>query len=118
MDLRELKALELAARMRVVRDGKFWSVPSQTGSAKYRVDPVARTCTCEDYSLRQLRCKHQRAVELVIERESGNEAAIPTPEPDAEPYTKRPTYKQNWRAPPSSAQRVTASRNRRCRAVS
>jgi hypothetical protein len=29
MDLRELKALELAARAKIVYDGNAWSVPSQ-----------------------------------------------------------------------------------------
>ncbi len=98
MDAREIKALEIAARMRVVREGDFWSVPSQTGSAKYRVDPVAPSCNCEDFQLTRRACKHVLAVRLVIEREQGNEAAIPTPEPDAKPHSGRPSYPQQWPA--------------------
>ena len=37
MDMRELKALELAARAKIVYDDGVWSVPSQTGGTKYRV---------------------------------------------------------------------------------
>src|SRR5438128_2372233 len=37
MDMRELKALELAARARITWDGEAWSVPSQSGNGAYRV---------------------------------------------------------------------------------
>ena len=37
MDLRELKALEIAARSRITFDGAAWHVPSQTTATKYRV---------------------------------------------------------------------------------
>ncbi len=99
MDSREIKGLEIAARMRVVRDGVFWSVPSQTGHGKYRVDPVAPSCDCEDFRLTNKPCKHVHAVRFVIERENGNDAAVPTPAPDAEPHSKKPTYSQpDWPA--------------------
>lgn len=98
MDVRQLKGLGIAARMRVVREGDAWSVPSQTGGAKYRVDPVAPSCSCEDFQLRQGDCKHLHAVRFVIERENGNETAIPAPDPDAEPHTTRPTCRQQWPA--------------------
>ena len=98
MQSREQKGLEIAARMRVVRDGDSWSVPSQTAGGKYRVDPVAPSCTCEDFQLRQAACKHVHAVRFVLERERGNETVIPAAAPDARPPSHRPTYKQDWPA--------------------
>jgi hypothetical protein len=54
MDMRELKALELAARARIIWEDGAWSVPSQSGNGKYRVDLHGPSCTCEDFQLRQL----------------------------------------------------------------
>jgi hypothetical protein len=54
MDLRELKALEIAARSRILFEKGAWLVPSQ-GSPGYRykvtLDPIS--CTCEDFALRR-----------------------------------------------------------------
>jgi transposase len=93
MDMRELKALELAARSRIVFEGGAWLVPSQTTGKSYRVTlGESPTCQCEDFQLRQGRCKHILAAQLVLARDGAGEApAIVT---DAVP--KKPTYKQNW----------------------
>lgn len=46
--------------------GVTWLVPSQTQpTGGYVVDTAAKTCSCPDFELRHLRCKHQWAVELV-----------------------------------------------------
>jgi transposase len=94
MDMRELKALEIAARSRIVFEQGVWLVPSQSGGGKYRVtlDPVG--CTCEDFLLRQKPCKHAIAARLVLERDHGGKA----PAMDTGAVPKRPTYKQNWPA--------------------
>ena len=64
MDMRELKALEIAAKFRIVFEKDAWLVPSQSSSAKYRVVlglmPEADTCTCEDWTLRRSPCKRRR----------------------------------------------------------
>jgi hypothetical protein len=55
MDMRELKALEIAARCKIeFKDGR-WVVPSQTTpSLKYRVTiGEAPSCQREDFELRQ-----------------------------------------------------------------
>lgn len=91
--MRELKGLELAARARITFDGKAWVVPSQTGSGTYRVtigDEPA--CTCDDFQLRRLPCKHVVAARLVRERDhGGNDPVVVV---DAVP--KRKTYRQDW----------------------
>lgn len=93
MELRELKALELAARSRITFDGKTWVVPSQSANGTYRVTIGAdAACGCDDFQLRQQPCKHILAARLVCERDHGGKApAIAT---DAVP--KKPTYKQDW----------------------
>jgi transposase len=97
MDSRELKGLELAARARVERHRSYWSVPSSGGlGLGYKVSLDAKACTCEDYDLRKLPCKHVFAVRYVMEREAGT---MPPPADESDPDTvpaKRPTYRQDW----------------------
>ncbi len=93
MDLRQLNALELAARARITFDGTAWLVPSQTDGTKYRVTIGAEpSCSCEDFNLRRQPCKHILAARLVCAREHDGQA--PPAVTDAVP--KRATYKQDW----------------------
>src|SRR6476661_1046993 len=97
MDMRELKALELAARAKVVaNDDGTWTVPSQSTGTTYRVVtwPGAESCQCEDWQLRQQPCKHVIAARLVEEREGKR----PAPPMDTEAVPKKTTYRQNWPA--------------------
>src|SRR5262249_24806588 len=96
MDMRELKALEIAARCKIAFDGEVWSVPSQSGKGVYRVvlTNSGGTCTCDDFGLHGplTPCNRILACRLVMQRECG--AAGPDIQADAVP--QRPTYKQNW----------------------
>lgn len=94
MDMRELKALEIAARMRIVFNDGVWTVPSQSGSGSYQVTLAnsGGTCACEDFQLRRKECKHILAVRIVLERDCPGKA--PEIKTDAVPH--RPTYTQNW----------------------
>ena len=93
MDLRELKALEIAARSKIVFDGKAWIVPSQSGTGKkYRVSiGDLASCQCEDFQLRGQSCKHVLAAQLACERDHGGRA----PKIDTNAVPKKPTYKQD-----------------------
>jgi transposase len=96
MTSRELKALEIAARMRLVyRDG-VWIVPSQSGNGTYKValGTGGVTCTCEDWTLRKEDCKHIIAARLVSERD-GNKKA---PEIDTAVLPVKKKYTQDWPA--------------------
>jgi transposase len=96
MDMRELKGLEIAARSRIDFKDGAWTVPSQSSNGTYRVilAPHGDTCTCEDFSLRQLPCKHILAARIVRERDfAGKGPIISTDE-----VPKRKTYKQDWPA--------------------
>jgi len=54
MDMRELKALEIAARSRLSFHDGVWTVPSQSSGGSYRVTlEPGISCTCEDFQLRR-----------------------------------------------------------------
>lgn len=96
MDLRELKALEIAARVPLVWQERACIVPSQSGTGSYKVERTLYgfTCTCEDHQLRQKDCKHIIAAKLVMERDGGTKS----PQMNTDAVPKKPTYKQNWPA--------------------
>ncbi len=95
MDMRELKALEIAARAKIAYHRGFWMVPSQSTTGTYQVSIGANpSCTCEDFALRQLPCKHVIAARFVSERDHGGEAK----QSIVDELPKKPTYKQNWPA--------------------
>jgi transposase len=92
VDLRELKALELAARCRIEYREGAWIVPSQSGGGTYRVTLAPVSCTCDDFALTGRPCKHIIAARLVCAREGGQEA----PPINTDTVPKKPTYKQDW----------------------
>ncbi len=115
-ELRRQRGLAIAAVTRIVRAKgreERWIVPSQSGQDKYTVSLVASpaTCDCEDFTKRQLPCKHIFAVEVAKARgdappaevaaqlrPSGArdyDAPVPPPERTCAP---RKTYKQDWPA--------------------
>ena len=92
MDMRELKALELAARAKITFNGTVWIVPSQSANGLSKVtigtDP---TCECDDFQLRKAPCKQIIAARLVQARDGGGKA----PEIVVDEVPKKKTYKQN-----------------------
>src|SRR2546423_11740710 len=99
MEIRERKALQIAATTKLTRKGDTWTVPSQAGSKTYTVDPnpQAPNCTCPDFECRQLRCKHIFAVEYVIQREFTYDEQTQT-QTVTETVTVKKTYTQEWPA--------------------
>jgi len=96
MDLRELRGLEIAARLKLVwRDG-VCIVPSQSGNGSYKVKrtPDGFTCECEDHELTRKPCKHIIGAKLVLEREGGDKA----PDLDTNIIPIKKTYPQAWGA--------------------
>src|SRR5205085_3763634 len=96
MDIRELKALEIAARVPLAWQERLCMVPSQSGSGSYKVERTlyGYTCTCDDYQLRQRDCKHILASRLAWERDGGPKG----PALDTNALPKRKTYAQIWPA--------------------
>jgi hypothetical protein len=72
MNPREERDLELADAGRITPNGKGWIVPSQAGRGRYTVtlDGNSPRCTCPDYEIRGMKCKHIFAVEHTIKRET------------------------------------------------
>src|SRR5829696_304322 len=93
VDLRELKALELAARSRIVFHLGRWLVPSQGSGKVYSVSLSPPSCSCEDFELRGEPCKHVIAARLVASRDHDGE---PVPPMVVDEVPKRKTYKQDW----------------------
>jgi transposase len=94
---RETKALEIAARTKLIRKGDAWIVPSQSGPKKYTVnaDPESPRCTCPDFEFRQERCKHIYAVEITLQREVIDDGKTQTV---TETVTVKRKYTQDWSA--------------------
>jgi transposase len=99
---RELRGLEIAAKSNLKRSGDRWFVPSQSNGAtnhggSYIVNPdvSAPHCTCPDYELRKLKCKHIFAVEFTIRWENADHREAETPK---ESVAVRKTYPQVWPA--------------------
>lgn len=103
MNERELKAVLIAAKSKLVRHGKMWYVPSQQSTSRqYKVDLSTDMpqCTCPDFELRRQPCKHMLAVQIVATREQtvveqGTDGEIIT---TTTTETVRVTYSQNWTA--------------------
>jgi transposase len=94
---REIKALQIAAKSKIVRKGNAWLVPSQAGQGEYEVthDLFEPRCTCPDFEFRQAACKHVYAVQYVIEREQTADGRTVVTETVK---VTRKTYSQNWGA--------------------
>lgn len=94
---RELRGIEIAKRFELKKENGVWFVPSQNKSASYRVDFRRKQCTCPDYEMRRVKCKHifavQHRTELLIVEELTYEEIVNYPKP-----APRPTYSQNWTA--------------------
>ena len=68
---RHQKGVTIAATCRLVKKGASWLVPSQSQATKYAVvlNDEGGFCTCPDHATTGRACKHQIAVQLVIQRE-------------------------------------------------
>jgi len=93
-DGRRQRGLEIAATSRIARKGNSWSVPSQSLNGRYTVVKAGDElrCTCPDYELRGMTCKHGFAVEFVLRRETAPDGTV------TETRAARVTYSQNWPA--------------------
>src|SRR5262249_49915504 len=96
VDMRQLRALEIAARAKLTYAGGIWTVPSQSSpGTSYKVTlGDAPTCECEDYALRQEACKHVIAARIVLARDGKGTSPVVVGPDDTVP--RRRTYKQNW----------------------
>lgn len=94
MDARQQRGMLIAATQPISRIEQRWVVPSQSSRAIYSVetDGPQPHCTCPDFELRGLPCKHIFAVEFVQKRETAPDGTV------TETRAVRVTYAQNWPA--------------------
>ena len=94
MDARQIRGMEIAEQGRITQTKKGWNVPSQYGSGSYTVEMYYNrsTCDCPDCQTRQVKCKHQWAVEYFAMKKTDKEGNTE--------ITKavKITYPQNWKA--------------------
>lgn len=116
MNAREQRGLEIAARSKIQRRGSGWVVPSQSFNGSYLVtlESTGPRCTCPDFELRGVVCKHAYAVEIVIKRETVTEttAAGGDRTTVTETTAVRLSYAQNW---PAYNRAQTAEKEMFCR---
>lgn len=95
---RELRGIELAKRFNLTKKDGLWTVPSASKSTKYIVDFKRKRCTCPDFEIRKIRCKHIYAVQYRYEQENLEQLTYEEIANYPKPVSMRPTYPQNWTA--------------------
>lgn len=96
LEPRAQRGLEVAATAKIIKKGKAWTIPSQSGKGRYKVRLQADLfhCTCPDHETHGDKCKHIYAVEIARQRKAGREP-VPADQPTRTP---RKTYPQKWKA--------------------
>src|SRR4051812_34468257 len=90
-DARKQRGAELAKRVRITRKAPgIYTVPASAGPGSYIVEPAKQSCSCPDYELRTIRCKHQWAVEFSTRSETMADGSTKTVQ------TLKVTYSQEW----------------------
>jgi transposase/predicted nucleic acid-binding Zn finger protein len=94
MNPRQQKALELANRDRVVRNGSKWLVFSLNGPERYIVTLSPLFCSCPDFETHHEDCKHIMAVRIFVARKETRDVQADLSIPPI--VWPRKTYKQDW----------------------
>src|SRR5947199_10620024 len=98
-EARQQRGMVIAATQKIQKESYGWLVPSQSDVRKGSEYCVTQKddglhCSCPDFELRHMTCKHGFAVEFYLKRET-------TTTPDGqvtvtETRAARVTYQQNW----------------------
>jgi len=99
MDLREQRGIQLAKSRTIRHTGAGWIVPSQAGNGTYVVNVKNEppTCSCPDYELRGMTCKHIYAVAYVVTKKANADGSTTVTE-SVTVAKQTTTYPQNWPA--------------------
>src|SRR3989344_4366556 len=92
INTREQKGVEIARTCELQQNNKGWIVPSQSGGGNYLVktQDFEQICTCPDYELRKIKCKHVFAVEYTLNHQIDTQGNMTTTK------TVKLTYAQDW----------------------
>jgi transposase len=90
MDGRQQRGMQIAANGGAKQDLRGWRVDSQLQPGRrYRVNPMAQSCTCPDFEDRNQPCKHVYAVLFVMTAEQHDDGTVTT-------TAQKVTYSQHW----------------------
>ena len=94
MEAREIRGIQIFEKGGITEGMKGYIVPAQGGSGTYNVKWVGGgyTCDCPDCQTRNVKCKHQWAVEYYITKKKDADGSTTITE------TKKITYSQDWKA--------------------
>ena len=95
MNRRQIEGLKIARNGMVSETSKGWKVQSQHGTGSYLVykEGMAITkCTCPDNELRDIKCKHQWAVDFFLQKDTDSQGNVTVTK------TVKITYPQDWKA--------------------
>ncbi len=102
MDARQERGRMIAEACKIKRMGNEWFVPSQSGGGRYVVclDGDMARCSCPDWELREMDCKHIHATRYTIQKQANADGSVTITETltVSETVQKRTTYRQNWPA--------------------
>ncbi len=102
MDARKERGRMIAEACKLKRMGREWFVPSQSGSGKYVVclEGERPRCSCPDFELREMPCKHIYAAQYTVKRQENADGTTTVTETLTVSATvqKKTTYKQCWPA--------------------
>ncbi len=92
MEARQQRGMVIAAEGGATRYLTGWRVRSQASPGKrYRVNPLAQSCTCPDFEDRNEPCKHVFAVLFVMTAETHGDGTVTA-------TAQKVTYSKNWSA--------------------
>ena len=89
---RRSRGLAIAALVNITKNKLGYKVPAQSGSGSYvvNIDDDEPFCSCPDFELRQLPCKHIYSVEFLIQREERPDGTT------IETKSVKVKYTQDW----------------------
>jgi Transposase DDE domain/SWIM zinc finger len=100
VDIRKQRGQAIAEACKIDHRNGIWYVPSQSGAGRYvvRLDPDLPTCSCADWELRMMPCKHIHAVQFTLKRTENPDGSTTTTQTVTVTQTtpKKPTYRQKW----------------------
>ena len=91
---RRMRGAMIAGVANISKTKIGYKVPSMSGSGSYivNVDDGEVFCSCADFELRQLNCKHVYSVQYLIQREERSDGVV------IETKSVKVTYSQDWPA--------------------
>lgn len=96
MNAREQRGKIIAETCSIVKVGRLWHVPSQSGRGTYSVSLERCYCSCPDFAEWGAECKHFFAVKFAVTKTERHPDGTETVTTMTVESVKRKTYAQDW----------------------